>query len=150
MHPVSDGYATDAIFMARSAWSEKEAIKRWRAVSTRSVLQYASQFLNVSWAKVDAEGSLNEQIRDDKSYEKRLALAIAIAAFSWAWRGFPDAERKRHLFTIVQGAILCWLLHGKRSRESRIVWTLAATLSLGLRSLQRAFFSTVCRTGSWL
>ena len=54
MHPVSDGYATDAIFMARSAWSEKEAIKigrvrappgrglrvpkRWLAVPNRGVL----------------------------------------------------------------------------------------------------------------
>jgi hypothetical protein len=55
MHPVSDGYATDAVFMARSAWSEKEAIKRWLAVSTRGVLQYVSQLLDVSWAKVDAE-----------------------------------------------------------------------------------------------
>ena len=143
MHPVSDGYAIGAIFMASSAWSEKEAVKRWRALSTRGVLQYASQFLDVNWANVDAEGKLNEQIGDDKSYEKRLALAIAIAAFSWAWRGFPDAERKRHFFTIVQCAILCWLLHGKRSRESRILWTLAASLSaiLGLFQLQLNFGS---------
>jgi hypothetical protein len=71
MHPFSDRYDTDAIFMARSVWSEKEAIKigrvrappgrglrvpkRWLAVPNRGVLQYCSQLLDVSWAKVNAE-----------------------------------------------------------------------------------------------